>query len=158
MRTWLAALATFAMAPAAIAEPARDKMTPAQTPVSATCDVVELWASWGGGKCDKAIPERICRRLERDFKFTEYKLLSKDTKTFSKKSPEKIKLAKGSATVTLVEIVDKSNVRLRIDFAAAPGKTDGTFTIAAGDWQTLVAKQSNDPKADAHILAVGNCK
>lgn len=137
------------------------KPVPVQQPaaVDPTCEVVEIWASSKGkGGCDASIDKTLCKRLTSNFKWTEYKQLSSTAKTFEKKKAETVTLKKGKATITVVEIVNKSSVRVKIDFTAAKGKSDGTFLVAGGDWIPIVAKQSNDPDAEGHVLAVGNCK
>ncbi len=137
-------------------EPAAKKI-PAPAPVQVSCDVVEIWASHGKATIDPAIPKQLASRLTNNFKWTEYKQLSSVTKTIEKKKPEAVKLAKGSATVTLVEIVDKSQVRLTVGFNAAKGASTQTQLVAAGDWVTTAVNQSKEPNADAHLLAV-SCK
>jgi hypothetical protein len=143
----------------AVADPVKPgdkKLVPVQSPVTATCDVFEIWGAFGKGGADPAIPKRLAKRLDDNLKFTEYKLLANNSTSLEKKKAEAIKLKKGgNATITLVEIVDKSNVRLNINFK---GVSRGTVTVAGGDWHTTVAKESNKPDAEGHVLAVGNCK
>jgi hypothetical protein len=153
-----ALLASILIASTAVADPVKPadkKLVPVQSPVTATCDVFEIWGAFGKGGADPAIPKRLAKRLDDNLKFTEYKLLSNNSTTLEKKKAETIKLKKGNATITLVEIVDKSNVRLNINFK---GVSRGTVTVAGGDWHTTVAKESNKPDAEGHVLAVGNCK
>jgi hypothetical protein len=117
-------------------------------PVSVTCEVYELWASHDKGGMDPGIPKQLGNRLNNDLKFTQYKLLS------SKKA---VKLAKGSAKLELVEIVDKNQIRLNVDFAAATKGAKANPTLAAADWIAVVAKQSSAATADAHVLGL-SCK
>jgi hypothetical protein len=127
-------------------------------PVSVTCEVYELWASHDKGGMDPGIPKQLGNRLNNDLKFTQYKLLSskKDVK-LDKKKAEAVKLAKGSAKLELVEIVDKNQIRLNVDFAAATKGAKANPTLAAADWIAVVAKQSSAATADAHVLGL-SCK
>ncbi len=142
---------------------ADDSKAPAQAPpapraaVQVSCSLIEIWASHGKAAIDPAIPKQLEKRLSNNFKWTEYKQLSSTTSTLAKKKPEAVKLSKGSATITLVELVDKSQVRLTVAFNAAKGASSQTQLVAAGDWVTTVVNQSKDANADAHLLAV-SCK
>jgi hypothetical protein len=152
----LASIVLLAALPAFADKVGEKKMIPVQAPVTASCDVFEIWGSFGKGGADAAIPKRLTKRLDDNLKFTEYKLLANHASTFEKNKAVTIKLKKGgNATITLVEIVDKSNARLIINFK---GVAKGTFTVAGGDWNTQVAKESNKPDSEGHVLAVGNCK
>ena len=128
-------------------------------PPTVTCEVYELWATHGKGGVDAQIPKLLGTRLQNDLKYTEYKLLSNKSVKLEAKKPETLKLAKGSAKLELVEIVNKSQARLNVDFSPAPkGKqTTANPTMSAADWQSIVAKTSNTPTADAHILSL-SCK
>src|SRR5687768_12349664 len=150
---YLASIVVALALPASADPPKQvEKKVPVQSPVTATCDVYEIWGSFGKGGADTAIPKRLAKRLDDILKFTEYKLLANHATTFEKNKAVPIKLKKGgNATITLVEIVDKSNARLNINFK---GVAKGTITVAGGDWNTHVAKESNKADAEGHVLAV----
>jgi hypothetical protein len=127
-------------------------------PVSVSCEVYELWASHEKGGMDAGIPKTLGNRLNNDLKFTQYKLLSskKDVK-LDKKKAEAVKLSKGSVKLELVEIVDKNQIRLNVDFAAQTKGAKANPTLAAADWIAVVAKQSSAADAAAHVLGL-SCK
>lgn len=129
----------------------------AQT-VNVSCDFVEISAtSTGTVSMDKALPERVQKKLKKKVfaQWDTFKQLSSTTKTLAKKKTEKLALNQGSATGTLIELVDKSKVRLTLTMDAATGKqtVSQTSTIEAGDYVILV----DATKADGHLLAV-TCK
>lgn len=132
---------------------------PAQqpTPVTVTCEFVEVWGAsppGGKGQIDPALPKTLGGKLAKVKQWTDYKQLSTTTKTLEQKKDEKLKLSKGSAVVSFIEIVDKSKVRLSIDFESAKGKATQKQLVAAGDWVTTAVQQ---PNGDGHLLA-GSCK
>lgn len=131
---------------------------PVQQPVSVTCDVVEVWASHGKGTVDPAINKVLAKRLEASLKQNDLKLQSSKQAVLTAKKSETIKLSKGSATITLVETVNKSQLRLNVDFNAAKGNSKQNVLVAAGDYVIVSVNQSADAKAEAHVLAVGSCK
>jgi hypothetical protein len=154
------ALATVAR-PLAEADDRAEKRVPAQQPVQVTCEVIEIWASTGKTPAmDPALGKQLQKRLTSAFgsKWNDYKQLSSNPVTLTKKTPQKLKLKKGSATVTLVEVVDKDKVRLTAEFIAANGKSGNLQQlVAAGDWVMTAVQQGKEPSADGHLLAVG-CK
>lgn len=127
---------------------------PATPGVSVTCDFVEVWAKGGKPRLDPALPRPLAKKLRAVKQWVDYKQLSNHAKPIAKKHAEKLKLARGSATATLVEIVDKSKVRMTIDFASAKGQANQTLLFDAGDWVTTAVQQ---PNGDGHLLAV-SCK
>jgi hypothetical protein len=144
----------------ALAAPATadEKPVPVQQSVAVTCDVVEVWATHGKGSADPAINKTLAKRLESTLKQNDFKQLSSNKATLEPKKNQAIKLSKGSASITLVETVNKSQARLTVDFASAKGNSKQTALVAAGDYVIVSVNQSNNPKAEAHVLAVGSCK
>jgi hypothetical protein len=127
-------------------------------PVTVTCDLYELWASHDKKGMDPEIPKLLGTRLNNDFKWTQYKLLSKHSKKLDKKKADTAKLSKGTLKLEFVEIVNKNQIRLNVDFTASTGKTtSGSPTTAAADWYTVVAKTSGAATSDAHVLGL-SCK
>lgn len=132
--------------------------TPAAADVSVTCDVFEVWGTSEKPEVDPALPAGLGARLGKNLKSVNFKLLSKTTETLKKKKPAQIKLAKGGAVLTLVEIVDKSGVRLVQEFTSGTKQpVTSTISLAAGDWSTYGVNQSSKDGADQHILAI-SCK
>jgi NADH:ubiquinone oxidoreductase subunit C len=154
-------IAAVAVTPAAADDVARkleNKLPAQQAPaVTVACEIVEIWATHGKGGIDSEISKQLATRLTNNLKQTEYKQLSRTTKTLEKKKAETVKLKKGSAVLTFIELVDKAQIRLKVDFAAAKGTASAQPLFAGGDWVTVAANQSTNPKPDAHILAV-SCK
>jgi hypothetical protein len=159
---WLAAFALVVSTTASADEPKQEKRPkPADSPagVSVTCEVVEVWASHGKGTVDPKIDPRLAKQLGNTLKQSDLKQLSANKVTLTAKKAEPAKLAKGSATITLVETVNKAQARITVDFNAAKGNAKDTRLVAAGDWVVTSVNQSKDAAtADAHVLGVGNCK
>jgi hypothetical protein len=137
-----------------------DKPRPVQQPtaVAVTCEVFEVWATHGKGDVDASINKQLAKRLGASLKQNDFKLTSNKQVALTAKKAESIKLSKGSASITLVETVNKSQLRLNVDFNAAKGNSKQVVTVAAGDYVIVSVNQSGDAKADAHVLAVGSCK
>jgi hypothetical protein len=114
------------------------------------CDIVEVWGTSAKPEVDAAIPQGLKGRLSKLKQWSSYKLLTNTNKTFEKKKAAKIALSKGSTTITLIEIVDKSKIRLEIDFAAAKGESKQKSLFDAGDWMSVGVTQ---PNGDGHLLA-----
>jgi hypothetical protein len=131
----------------------------AQAPaVKVTCEVMEISASTGkDASIDPAIKKLEKKLNAQPWSFNQYKLLSQTSKTLEKGKPESLDLKQGSGTAKLVEIVDKSKVRLTIT-EDHNGKRliDNTTTIAAGDW--LIHGHPLTTNKDGHLVAVGSCK
>src|SRR5262249_30500707 len=100
----------------------------------------------------------LAKRLESTLKQNDFKQLSSNKVTLEPKKNQAIKLSKGSASITLVETVNKSQARLTVDFTSAKGNSKQTALVAAGDYVIVSVNQSKDAKAEAHVLAVGSCK
>jgi hypothetical protein len=130
----------------------------ARAEVTADCEFLEISAKAG----DKPAIDAELKPLEKKLKkpplstWSRFKLLSRSQKVLAKKKPEAIGLKVGSATATLVEIVDKSKVRLTITIDDAKGKhvVDNTTTAEAGDWVIVVHEL---PGNEGHLLSV-TCK
>jgi hypothetical protein len=130
----------------------------ARADVTADCDFLEISARSG----DKPAIDGELRPLERKLKkppfstWNQFKLLAHAQKALAKKKQEAIPLKTGSATATLVEIVDKSKVRLTVTMNDARGKevASNTTTIEAGDYVIYVHPL---PGNEGHLLSV-SCK
>jgi len=144
-----------------LALPTRADTPTQQAPAAVTvsCSVYEIWASHGKGTIDAKLPKQLGHRLTNTLKQNDFKLLSHSQTTLATKKPQTLKLGKGTATITLVETVNKAQARLTVDFMAANKlKSSATQLVSAGDWVVTSANQSNAANADAHVLAVGSCK
>lgn len=130
----------------------------AHADVTADCDFLEISAKHG----DKPVIDGELKPLEKKFKkppfstWNQFKLLAHVQKALAKKKPEPIALKSGSATATLVEIVDKSKVRLTVTMNDARGKevANNTATVEAGDYVIYV---NSLPGNEGHLLSV-SCK
>lgn len=130
----------------------------ARADVTADCDFLEFSARAG----DKPAIDGELKPLEKKLKkqpfagWNQFKLLAHVQKALAKKKQEPIPLKSGSATATLVEIVDKSKVRLTVTMNDARGKevANNTATVEAGDY--LIYGQPL-PGNEGHLLSV-SCK
>ena len=126
--------------------------------VTAECDFLEFSATSG----DKPAIDGELQQLEKKLKkppfstWNQFKLLARSHKSLAKKKTEPISLKNGSATATLVEIVDKSKVRLTVIMEDAKGKqvANNTATVEAGDYVIYVHPL---PHNEGHLLSV-SCK
>jgi hypothetical protein len=147
-------VAGLAIAAAALVSAPR----PARADVTADCDFLEISARSG----DKPAIDGELRPLEKKLKkppfsaWNQFKLLGHAQKALAKKKSEPIGLKTGSATATLVEIVDKSKVRLTVTIDDAKGKrvVNTTTAVEAGDY---VIYGSPLPGNEGHLLSV-TCK
>ena len=134
--------------------PAQAPATPA---VQVMCDFLEIAATKGAASIDPAL-KPVEKRLKKGpfTQWTEFRQLSRTSKQLAKKKPEEIALKQGSATATLVEIVDTSKARLTVSIENAAGKEAVTQTtlIEAGDYVIHTVVQ---PNGDGHLVAV-TCK
>ena len=120
-----------------------------------TCAILEITAT--SGKDASVAPE--LQKLQKKFKkppfssWNQFKLMMSDSRALKAKQTETINLKLGSATATLVEIVDTSKVRLMVTIADASGKqiVNNKSTVEAGDF--LVYGHSL-PNNDGHLLAL----
>src|SRR4051794_13800453 len=105
-------LVVVIVAAVCVAGPARG----ARAEVAADCEFLEISAK----ASDKASIDAELGPVEKKLKkapfstWNQFKLLSRSKKSLAKKKTESIGLKIGSATATLVEIVDKSKVRVTI--------------------------------------------
>jgi hypothetical protein len=123
-----------------------------------SCSFYEVEASSGKAPTvDAGIDGVLAKRFGKGaFKqWNTFKLLSKLPKSLQKKKTEKLPLKQGSGQATLVEIVDKSQVRMTFAIDDGKGKTlaSSTQTVEAGDWLIVVVEAPDR----GHILA-GTCK
>ena len=162
-RLWISIALSVALGgaviPLASADEKTDKTVPAQQPAvpQVSCEFIEIWATNGKPPAvDPALSKALVKRLTSVFgaKYNDYKQLSSSTVTLTKKKPETLKLKKGAANVTLVEIVDNTKIRITVDFTSVKGKASQTQLVDAGDWVTTAVQQ---PNGDGHLLA-GSCK
>jgi hypothetical protein len=130
----------------------------ARADVTAECDFLEISARAG----DKPAIDGELKPLEKKLKrppfgsWNQFKLLGHTQKALAKKKQEPIPLKTGSATATLVEIVDKSKVRLTVTMSDPRGKevANNTATVEAGDYVIYVHPL---PGNEGHLLSV-SCK
>lgn len=149
MRASLAILIAIALTTAA---------TRAAADVTAECQFLEMSAKAG----DKPLIDGELKPVEKKLKkppfsaWNQFKLLSSSKKALSKKKAEPVSLKVGAATVTLIEIVDKSKVRLTVTMDDEKGKqvVNNTTTVEAGDYLMYVHSMSNN---DGHLLSL-TCK
>jgi hypothetical protein len=126
--------------------------------VTADCDFLEFTGKTG----DKPAVDGELQALEKKLKkppfstWNQFKLLARTHKALAKKKTEPISLKTGSATATLVEIVDKSRVRLTVTMDDAKGKqvANNTATVEAGDYVIYVVPL---PGNEGHLLSI-SCK
>ncbi|HEU4729430.1 MAG TPA: hypothetical protein VFT22_16125, partial [Kofleriaceae bacterium] len=127
----------------------------ARAEVTAECDFLEILAKSG----DKPAIDGELQPVEKKLKkapfggWNQFKLLAHLHKALAKKKPEPISLKNGSATATLVEIVDKSKVRLTVTMNNDKGKevANNTATIEAGDYVIYVHPIAGN---EGHLLSV----
>ena len=130
----------------------------AHADVTAECEFLEF----SGKSGDKPAIDGELQQLEKKLKkppfsaWNQFKLLARSHKALAKRKTESIALKTGSATATLVEIVDKSKVRLTVTMDDARGKqvANNTATVEAGDYVIYVHPL---PHNEGHLLSV-SCK
>ena len=130
----------------------------ARADVTADCEFLEISAKAG----DKPAIDPALSPVEKKLKkppfstWNQFKLLSRSQKSLPKRKPESISLKVGSATATLVEIVDKSKVRLTVTMDDEKGKqvANNTTTVEGGDYVIFVHALANN---DGHLLSL-TCK
>jgi hypothetical protein len=154
---WLSMAMSISLSATVLADDtARD---PAQAPAAlhVTCDFIEIHAAKGKPSIDPALAP-VEKKLKKPplTQWTEFKQLSQATRRLEKKKTEAVALKQGAATATLVEIVDKSKVRITITIDNARGKqaVNQTTLLDAGDYVIHVVVLPND---DGHLVAV-TCK
>lgn len=130
----------------------------ARAEATTACEFLEISAKAG----DKPAIDAELKPVEKKLKkppfstWNQFKLLSQSRRPLAKKKPESIPLKVGSATITLVEIVDKSKVRLTVTMDDDKGKqvANNTTTVEAGDYMIYVHPLANN---DGHLLSL-TCK
>ena len=131
---------------------------PARADITAECEFLEMSAKAG----DKPSIDPELQPVEKKLKkppfstWNQFKLLSRSQKALAKKKLEPINLKIGSATATLVEIVDKSKVRITVTMDDDKGKqvASNTTTVEAGDHVIFVHPLANN---EGHLLSL-TCK
>ena len=127
----------------------------ARAEVTADCEFLEISAKTG----DKAAIDAELGPVEKKLKrapfstWNQFKLLSRSKKSLAKKKAEPIGLKIGSATATLIEIVDKSKVRVTVTMDDDKGKqvASNTVTVDAGDHVIYVHQLANN---EGHLLSL----
>lgn len=127
----------------------------ARAEVTADCEFLEISAKAG----DKPVIDGELKPVEKKLlkapfsTWNQFRLLSQSKKALAKKKPEAIALKIGSATATLVEIVDKSKVRLTFTMDDDKGKhvANNTTTVEAGDYVMFVHGLPNN---EGHLLSL----
>lgn len=131
---------------------------PARADVTANCEFLEISAKAG----DKPAIDPELKPVEKKLKkppfstWNQFKFLSHSQKSLAKKKVEAVNLKIGAATATLVEIVDKSKVRLTVTMDDDKGKqvANNTTTVEAGDYMIYVHPLPNN---NGHLLSL-TCK
>ena len=131
---------------------------PARADVAASCEFLEISAKAGDKPAIDAELSPVEKKLKKPpfSTWNQFKLLSRSEKLLPKKKPEPISLKLGAATATLVEIVDKSKVRLTVTMDDPKGKqvANNTATVEAGDYLIYVHGLPNN---EGHLLSL-TCK
>ena len=127
--------------------------------VETTCDVIEVSASSAKDPSIDPDIKHIEKKLS-DFpaSWNVFKKLSRVSATLEKGKLSPLNLKMGSGSATLVEIVDKSKVRLtiKLDYNGKTVVNNATVTVEAGDY-VVVGHPISGSKKDGHLLAV-TCK
>ena len=127
----------------------------ARAEATTACEFLEISAKTGDKPAIDAELKPVEKKLKRPpfSTWNQFKLLSSSKRSLAKKKTESIALKTGSATVTLVEIVDKSKVRLTVTMDDDKGKhvADNTTTVEAGDYVIFVHPLGNN---DGHMLSL----
>jgi len=171
VRFWLSLVVSSVLSASVLAdEPAVPAQAPASAkipaqapaaPLAVTCEFVEISATKAKtASIDPQLGPIIEKKLKKaplSTQWNEFKQLSRATRKLAQKKTEAIELKQGSATATLVEIVDKSKVRLTITIDNAKGKqaVNQTTLLDAGDY--VIHAVVLPPNDDGHLVAV-TCK
>jgi hypothetical protein len=128
---------------------------PARAEVATECEFLEISAKTGAKPAIDPELQRVEKKLKKPpfSTWNQFKLLSHSKKPLARKKPEPVGLKIGSATATLVEIVDKSKVRLTITMDDDKGKqvVNNTTAVEAGDYVIFVHELANN---DGHLLSL----
>jgi hypothetical protein len=130
----------------------------ARADITAECEFLEMSAKAGDKPAIDAELQPVEKKLKKPpfSTWNQFKLLSHSQKSLVKKKVEPINLKIGSATATLVEIVDKSKVRISVTMDDDKGKqvASNTTTVEAGDHVIFVHPLANN---EGHLLSL-TCK
>jgi hypothetical protein len=133
-------------------------MKEARADVTTDCEFLEISAKAGDKPAIDAALSPVEKKLKKPpfSTWNQFKLLSRSQKSLVKKKAEPVSLKIGAATATLVEIVDKSKVRLTVTMDDEKGKqvANNTTTVEAGDYMIYVHPLANN---DGHLLSL-TCK
>jgi Skp family chaperone for outer membrane proteins len=128
---------------------------PAVADVTTSCEFLEISAKQGSAPAIDAELKPVEKKLKKPpfSTWNQFKLLAHAQKSLAKKKPESIGLRIGSATATLIEIVDKSKVRLTVTMEDEKGKqvANNTTTVEAGDHVIFVHELPNN---EGHLLSL----
>jgi hypothetical protein len=128
---------------------------PARAEVTTSCEFLEIAAKQGAAPAIDGELKPVEKKLKKPpfSTWNQFKLLSHAQKSLVKKKPEAISLKLGSATATLIEIVDKSKVRLTVTMEDDKGKpvANNTTTVEAGDHVIFVHELANN---EGHLLSL----
>jgi hypothetical protein len=128
---------------------------PARAEVTTSCEFLEIAAKSGPAPAIDGELKPVEKKLKKPpfSTWNQFKLLSHTQKSLAKKKPEAIGLKLGSAIATLIEIVDKSKVRLTVTMEDDKGKqvANNTTTVEAGDHVIFVHELANN---EGHLLSL----
>ncbi len=161
MRLPLTLLVILVLCGTAAAQPnlGSRRPTPIQAPqMQVTCDYLEVSATTSKTNNIDAGLKPIEKKLKKGpfRQWTEFKMLSSGQRVLKKGKGDAIALKQGKLNATLIEIVDKSKIRLRLEIENAKGKavSNNTTLLDAGDWVITTVAQ---PNGDGHLTAL-TCK
>src|SRR5262245_8871026 len=115
--TWLTIAMASALSATVLADNPAKIPAQAPAPLHVMCDFIEISATKGKApSMDPSLGPIIEKKLKNPphDRWTEFKNLSQTTRKLEKKKAETVALKQGTATATLVEVVDKSKARLII--------------------------------------------
>jgi hypothetical protein len=130
----------------------------ARAEVATECEFLEMSAKAGAQPSIDAELKPVEKKLKKPpfSTWNQFKLLSHTQKSLVKKKVEPIALKIGAASAALVEIVDKSKIRLTVTMDDEKGKqvANNTTTVEAGDHVIFVHGLAN---GEGHLLSL-TCK
>ncbi|HEY4241551.1 MAG TPA: hypothetical protein VGM88_17135 [Kofleriaceae bacterium] len=125
--------------------------------MKADCEFLEIAAKKGDKPSVDAELAQVEKKLKgQPFAWNQFKFLSRADRSLTKHKAEALPLKVGSATATLVEVVEKSKVRIQFVMTDDKGKTvvDNTTALEAGDSLVFGTPLAN---GDGHLVAI-TCK
>jgi hypothetical protein len=162
VRFWLSMVVSSVLSASVLAdEPVKVPAQGPAAPLAVTCDFIEIGATKSKTpSIDPKLGPVIEKKLKKaplSTQWNDFKQLSQATKKLVQKRTEPIELKQGSATATLVEVVDKSKVRITVTIDNAKGKqsVNQTTLLDAGDY--VIHAVVLPPNDDGHLVAV-TCK